>query len=101
MKNLIARLRKIKPSTYIRTAALLLAIGNQVAHEFGASPLAAIPILSDQELYGHISWAITALAGLAAWWNNNSFTGAALKADTILAELRSNMQENEEIEPIS
>lgn len=69
----------IKPGTIIRTALLILALVNQ------ALTIAGKPILpiTDQQLSDFLSLALTTGASLWAWWKNNSFTQAALEADTL------------------
>ena len=68
---------KISPATLARTAALALALTNQVLSALGKSPL---PIES-AELEQLVTAGITTVAALIAWWKNNSFTQAALEAD--------------------
>ena len=61
---------KISASTLARTAALALALTNQVLSAVGKPML---PIESAQ-LEQLISSGLTVAAALASWWNNNSFT---------------------------
>ncbi|MEG1538277.1 MAG: phage holin [Clostridiales bacterium] len=70
--------------TITRTIVLLLALINQVLVGMGKSPLP----LEDQELTALISTIFTIGAALAAWWENNSFTKKAIKADDYLKELK-------------
>ena len=72
MKN-----NKIKPETYIRTAVLVIALINTVLTACGINP---IPF-SEEEIYEGVSAAVTVIASLWAWWENNSFTKAAIAAD--------------------
>ena len=60
---------KISASTLARTAALALALTNQVLSAVGKPML---PIESAQ-LEQLISSGLTVAAALASWWNNNSF----------------------------
>ncbi len=60
----------ISASTLARTAALALALTNQVLSAVG-KPI--LPIESAQ-LEQPISSGLTVAAALASWWNNNSFT---------------------------
>jgi len=86
LENIIDKIKKVKPATYIRTASLIIALANQACHQLGLIPLPA----QTQDVYGDMSLLLTALTGLTAWWKNNSFTGAAIKADELLNELREN-----------
>lgn len=76
---------KISTATIARTAALLLALTNQILSSTGH---AVLPIESEQLEQG-VTLAITVGASLAAWWKNNSFTQPALQADAQLETLRS------------
>lgn len=76
--------KKIKKATIIRTAVLVLAIVNNALAIAGKSPL---PI-DDQTLTNVISFGFTAAASLVTWWNNNSFTQAAIEADEALDQLK-------------
>lgn len=68
---------KIKTDTIIRTIVLVIALVNQILTSTGRSP---IPI-SDEEVTELISLILTIGASVWAWWKNNSFTQAALRAD--------------------
>ena len=75
---------KISAATIARTAALALALTNQVLSAVGKPML---PIESAQ-LEQLISSGLTVAAALASWWNNNSFTSAAIQADAEYARLK-------------
>ena len=64
---------KISAATLARTAVLLLALTNQVLSAMGKPVLPA---------------GITTVAALISWWKNNSFTAAAVAADSYLARLK-------------
>lgn len=64
---------KISAATLARTAVLLLALTNQVLSAMGKPVL---PIES------------TTVAALISWWKNNSFTAAAVAADSYMARLK-------------
>ena len=64
---------KISTATLARTAVLLLALTNQVLSAMGKPVL---PIES------------TTVAALISWWKNNSFTAAAVAADSYMARLK-------------
>ena len=64
---------KISAATLARTAVLLLPLTNQVLSAMGKPVL---PIES------------TTVAALINWWKNNSFTAAAVAADSYMARLK-------------
>ena len=68
---------KISPSTIARTAALALALTNQI---LSATGHAVLPIESAQ-LEQLVSTGLTVAAALVSWWKNNSFTPEAIEAD--------------------
>ena len=68
---------KIAPATIARTAALALALTNQV---LSATGHAMLPIESTQ-LEQLVSTGLTVAAALISWWKNNSFTPEAIEAD--------------------
>ena len=76
--------KKISAGTLTRTAVLGLALANQLLSAAG-KPL--LPIESTQ-LEQMISAGFTVGAALAAWWKNNSFTAAAVAADSYMARLK-------------
>ena len=69
--------KKISAGTLTRTAALGLALANQLLSAAG-KPL--LPI-DNAQLEQMISTGFTVGAALAAWWKNNSFTSAAIEGD--------------------
>ena len=68
---------KISAATLARTAVLLLALTNQVLSAMGK------PVLPIE-----ITAGITTVAALISWWKNNSFTAAAVAADSYMARLK-------------
>ena len=68
------------------TAALLLALANQILSAFGKSPL---PIESStvEQL---VTTGITTVTALINWWYNNSFTQAAMEADKTYDRMKQN-----------
>ena len=82
---------KINAETIIRTITLALALVNQILTSTGHS---VIPVSDDQIAEG-ISLAFTVGASLWAWWKNNSFTQAALRADLTLGSLRAGVPDDE------
>ena len=75
---------KIAPATIARTAALALALINQV---LSATGHAMLPIESAQ-LEQLVSTGLTVAAALISWWKNNSFTPEAIEADDYFWKLK-------------
>ena len=73
---------KVSKGTIARTIILALALINQVLTSLGYQVLN----VSDEEINTLISTIFTIVAAITAWWKNNSFTKAALKADVVLRE---------------
>ena len=69
---------KISPATLARTAALALALTNQVLSATGHRVL---PIESAE-------LELTIATALVSWWKNNSFTPEAIEADDFLCQLK-------------
>lgn len=76
--------KKISAGTLTRTAALGLALTNQLLSAAG-KPL--LPI-DNAQLEQMISTGFTVGAALAAWWKNNSFTPEAIEADDFMTRLK-------------
>ncbi len=76
--------KKISAGTLTRTAALGLALTNQLLSAAGQPVL---PI-DNAQLEQMISTSFTVGAALAAWWKNNSFTSEAIEADDFMARLK-------------
>ena len=76
--------KKISAGTLTRTAALALALTNQLLSAAGKPVL---PI-DNTQLEQMISTGFTVGAALAAWWKNNSFTPEAIEADDFMARLK-------------
>ena len=74
----------ISAGTVARTAALLLALTNQLLSAFG-KPVLPIESATVEQL---VTAGITTVAALVAWWKNNSFTAAALEADKTFDRLK-------------
>lgn len=71
--------------TIARTVCLALALTNQILSATGHPVL---PI-EDGQVETLVTTGLTVAASLAAWWKNNSFTPAAIKADADLKVYRS------------
>ena len=74
---------KISAATLARTAVLLLALTNQVLSAMG-KPVLPIESTTVEQL---VTAGITTVAAIS-WWKNNSFTAAAVAADSYLAQLK-------------
>ena len=68
---------KISASTMARTAALALALTNQLLSACG-KPILPIESETVEQI---VTTGITTVAALVSWWENNSFTPEAIKAD--------------------
>lgn len=75
---------KISAGTIARTIVLLLALVNQCLSMAG---IQVLPI-ADEDVNTIVTTLWTLIASVAAWWKNNSFTKAAIKADQVLAQER-------------
>lgn len=75
---------KISTGTLARTAVLLLALTNQVLSAIG-KPVLPIESQTVEQL---VTAGITTVTALISWWNNNSFTAAAIQADAELERLK-------------
>ncbi len=71
---------KITKGTIIRTTCLVIALVNQTLTMAGHSPL---PI-EDETVTMVVTDVATVATALIAWWKNNSFSSAAIKADEVL-----------------
>ena len=76
---------KISAGTIARTACLLLALTNQILSACG-KPVLPIESATVEQL---VTAGITTVAALIAWWQNNSFTAAAIQADKFLENKKS------------
>ena len=75
---------KVSKGTITRTVLLILAIVNNLLALWNKSPL---PI-EDETVKEVISFLFMTGTALCAWWKNNSFTEAALKADVVLKNIK-------------
>lgn len=76
----------VKADTIARTVVLFLALANQVMVACGWSPVA----IEEDSVYTLVSTIATLVTAVWAWWKNNSFTQAAIKADNVLKEEKTN-----------
>ena len=77
--------RTVSAGTVARTAVLLLALTNQILSACG-KPVLPIESATVEQL---VTAGITTVAALVAWWQNNSFTAAAIQADKYLENKKS------------
>ena len=86
---------KISAATLARTAALALALTNQVLSACG-KPMLPIESATVEQL---VTTGLTVTAALVNWWKNNSFTPEAIKADGYLEQLRDKIATLDAAEP--
>ncbi len=77
---------KIKNETIIRTAMTAVTLLNTILVMLGKLPLP----WDNEEMYTGLSAFFTVCTTIWSWWKNNSFTPAAIEADTYLKELKTN-----------
>jgi len=77
-------MKKISKETIIRTVLLIAMLINQTLTMLGKNPLP----FADEDIYAALTSVMTAAATLWAWWKNNSFSQAALRADEYMGELK-------------
>lgn len=75
---------KISAATIARTVCLLLALTNQVLSALG-KPVLPIESAMIEQL---VTAGITTITALIAWWQNNSFTQEAIRADHLLNQMQ-------------
>lgn len=77
-------MKNVSKDTIVRTVVLVITLANTLLTAFGKNPLP----FSETEIYQAISSVLTVAATIWAWWKNNSFTKAAIKADEYMHELK-------------
>jgi SPP1 family holin len=75
---------KVTTETIIRTIVLVVTLLNQTLTMLGKNPLP----YSETDIYAFLTTLVTIGATVWAWWKNNSFTKAALQADELMKELK-------------
>lgn len=75
---------KVSIATMARTAALALALTNQVLSAAG-KPLLPIESTEVEQL---VTTGLTVATSVVAWWKNNSFTSAAIEGDKHMNDLK-------------
>lgn len=79
--------RTVSAGTVARTACLLLALTNQILSACG-KPVLPIESATVEQL---VTAGITTVAALVAWWQNNSFTQAAIAADEVYEQKKNSV----------
>ena len=77
-------MKNISAGTIARTIILVMALLNQALSAAGKPML---PI-EDAQIEALVTTLWTVVAAVIAWWKNNSFTQAAIKADSYMAALK-------------
>lgn len=75
---------KIKTSTIIRTALLVIAMVNQILSTMG-KPI--LPI-DDAQIEVLITTGFSIIMAIMTWWKNNSFTQEAIRGDKEMISLK-------------
>lgn len=77
---------KVSKDTIARTVFLAVSLLNAVLTMFGKNEL---PITQDT-IYTIVTVCMLVISTIVAWWKNNSFSTAAIKADEYLKEIKGN-----------
>lgn len=77
-------MKNISAGTIARTIVLFLALGNQLLTVCGKNPLD----IAEEDIYTVVSTIATIITAVVAWWQNNSFTRAAIEADRYLEQVK-------------
>lgn len=77
-------MKKVSAGTIARTVVLVIALVNQILTMCGINPLP----FSDDQIYTGVTAVFTVAAAVAAWWKNNSFSEAAIAADSVMQEIK-------------
>ena len=76
--------KKIPAATIARTVVLALALANQLLSAAG-KPVLPIDSASVEQW---VTAGLTTAAAIWAWWENNSFTPEAIRADELLDQMQ-------------
>ena len=77
-------MKNVSREAIIRTIILIVTMVNQALTMFGKNPL---PFAED-DIYMVLTSAFTIVATVWAWWKNNSFTSAAIEADSYMKKIK-------------
>ena len=94
MKVFWEKIKTVTPDTWARSVCFIIALVNQLLATLGKDILP----FAESDVYQLVSLTATIVTGLVAWWKNNSFTDAAIKADKYMNELKSGTTEETESE---
>ncbi|MDR3344626.1 MAG: SPP1 phage holin family protein [Oscillospiraceae bacterium] len=83
-RDILENISAVRFGTWARLLALLLSFANTALNAMGKNPLS----ISEDEAYQALSLIVAAVCTVAAYWKNNSFTGAAQAADKVLEDRR-------------
>lgn len=81
---MLAQLKNVSADTWARTICLALALINQILAVAGKGQIEFV----ENDIYQLVSIVATVVAGVAAWWKNNSFTAAAQIGDKAMADYK-------------
>ena len=70
----------VKSQTWVRTIVLIIALIGQLLVILGRKTEA----INIDQWTEYVTYAVTAISSVWAWWKNNSFTRKAQEADNIL-----------------
>ena len=88
---------KISKETIIRSIMLLIGVINTVCVLFGWNPLN----IDESTVYDAVSAVYMIVVTAWAWWKNNSFTHAAVSADSVKDTMRKGISLVEAIEELT
>lgn len=87
----------ISKGTIVRSVMLLVGVVNTVCVLFGWSPVE----LDESLVYEAVSTAYMVVVTAWSWWKNNSFSHAAVSADSVKNMMKSGMSLIETIEALT
>ena len=90
-------MKKISKETIIRSIMLLIGVINTVCVLFGWNPLN----IDESAVYDAVSAVYMIAVTAWAWWKNNSFTHAAVSADSVKETMRKGISLVEAIEELT
>lgn len=83
---------RVSPDTIARTIILIITIVNIILLRCNVMPIE----ISESIIYEVCSNIALIAAAIISWWKNNSFTKAAIQADSVLKEIREMEKEEKE-----
>ena len=84
IKDILENITQVSVGTWIRLALVVLALVNVILRMLGVQTIPIAP----EDVADLISGLFVIATALTAYWKNNSFTEAALKADEYMRELK-------------